>query len=100
MAGDIDRRFHRSRDPARAVAEKRYLKSDLAFLGTGVPAVRAIVKATRRTYPALDHGTLLELVQLLWRRCHPPAASGLASPCAAGRIRITIALSPWRLRGS
>jgi hypothetical protein len=37
----------------RAVSEKAYLKSDLEFTGTSVPAARSVVRS--------------------WRRCQPPA---------------------------
>jgi len=54
--------------PGRAVQEKRYLKSDLTFLGATVWQIRAEVKAAARTAPALDHGRLLALVEALWSR--------------------------------
>ena len=49
--------------PARAEGEKRYLKSDLDFLGVTVGQVRA---ATRRTAPSLDRAALLAVVDALW----------------------------------
>ena len=53
-------------DPKRAAQEKRYLKSDLAFLGVGVPALRKVAKAFVRAQPDLDHATLLQLTAALW----------------------------------
>jgi 3-methyladenine DNA glycosylase AlkD len=52
----------------RAVAEKAYLKSELDFLGTGVPAIRRAVVAVRRQHPDLDRRTLRALVRSLWSR--------------------------------
>ena len=52
--------------PERAIQEKRYLKSDLAFLGATVWQIRAEVKAAVRAAPALDHDQLLALVDALW----------------------------------
>jgi len=38
----------------RAVQEKRYLKSDLDFLGVGVPGIRKVVTEAARSYDGLD----------------------------------------------
>ena len=54
--------------PERAEGEKRYLKSDLEFLGVGVPAVRKAARAWLRDRPDLERGDLLALVEELWRR--------------------------------
>ncbi|HEY8177214.1 MAG TPA: DNA alkylation repair protein [Candidatus Limnocylindria bacterium] len=54
--------------PERAVQEKRYLKSELTFLGATVWQIRAEVKAAVRAAPALDHDQLLGLVEALWAR--------------------------------
>src|ERR1700734_3865295 len=51
----------------RAVAEKAYLKSDLAFLGVGVPAVRAAVTDAARGYGNLGRDTVLAWARALWR---------------------------------
>jgi DNA alkylation repair enzyme len=54
-----------SADPARALQEKRYLKSELAHLGTGIPALRRAVKAFLRAHPDLDRAELVALVDEL-----------------------------------
>jgi 3-methyladenine DNA glycosylase AlkD len=54
--------------PQRAVAEKAYLKSELEFFGTGMPATRAAVKAEARAHPRLEHDQLCAVVELLWSR--------------------------------
>jgi 3-methyladenine DNA glycosylase AlkD len=54
--------------PARAVAEKAYLKSDLKHLGVSVPQIRTIVRTAVKAKPALSHAELLEAVEALWKR--------------------------------
>ena len=54
--------------PDRAVNEKRYLKSDLDFLGVPAPVMRRLVKAWLKEHPDLDRESLLRLVRGLWRR--------------------------------
>jgi len=54
--------------PERAVGEKRYLKSELTFLGATVWQIRAQVKAAVRAMPPLDHDELVALVDELWSR--------------------------------
>lgn len=63
----IEPAFHEAGDPARAEGEKAYLKSDLTFLGTGMPFIRATAKRFHREFPGLPHGDLLEVVETLWR---------------------------------
>lgn len=53
-------------DPKRAEGEKRYLKSDLDFLGVGIPGLRAAVRAWLAEHPDLDRARLLRLVEALW----------------------------------
>ena len=52
--------------PERAVQEKTYLKSDLHFLGVGVPATRTVVRAWCRAHPGLGHDDLTALAASLW----------------------------------
>ena len=60
--------MHRHRNPARAPAEKAYLKSDLDFLGVGLPAMRQAVRSVKRHHGGLDRTALVELVSILWSR--------------------------------
>jgi len=53
-------------DPSRAEFERRYLKSELRFIGCGVPALRAVAKAFLRAHTQLDRAGLLALIQALW----------------------------------
>ena len=53
--------------PGRAAQEKRYLKSDLEFIGVGVPDLRRVVKAAVRARPGLDPGQMVAWAVALWR---------------------------------
>src|SRR6202035_1790251 len=68
IAAAIDVELRRHRNPARAPAEKAYLKSDLEFLGVGLPAMRQTVRAIKRQHGGLDHEGLVALVRILWSR--------------------------------
>jgi DNA alkylation repair enzyme len=48
IAAEIERELRAAGTPERAVAEQRYLKSDLEFLGTSVGANRRVITAFRR----------------------------------------------------
>ncbi len=54
-------------DAARAVREKRYLKSDLDFLGVAVPGIRRAVTETSRPHPRLPRDSVLAWARALWR---------------------------------
>ncbi len=68
VADQLERQLAAVGTPERAVGEKRYLKSDLTFLGATVWQIRAEVKAAARSAPELDHDGLLALVEALWSR--------------------------------
>jgi len=53
---------------ARATGEKRYLKSDLDFLGATVPQIRRRAKEWLRFQPCMTGEELCRLVSALWRR--------------------------------
>jgi 3-methyladenine DNA glycosylase AlkD len=52
---------------ARAAQEKRYLKSDLEFIGVTVPDIRRVVRAAARGYPGLGRGEAVAWARALWR---------------------------------
>jgi 3-methyladenine DNA glycosylase AlkD len=54
--------------PQRAASEKAYLKSDLEFTGTPVPAIRAVVRAWCRARPDLTRAELIAVTEALWAR--------------------------------
>ncbi|HET9540582.1 MAG TPA: DNA alkylation repair protein [Candidatus Limnocylindria bacterium] len=68
VADRLERAMAAVGTPERAIQEKRYLKSDLTFLGVTVWQIRAEVKAVGRARPELDHDRLLALVDALWSR--------------------------------
>jgi 3-methyladenine DNA glycosylase AlkD len=53
--------------PERAAAEKRYLKSDLSFLGTTLGDMRRVAKSVAKT-EQLGRSDLIPLVQKLWSK--------------------------------
>lgn len=53
-------------NPERAVAEKRYLKSELQFLGTGMPALRKFSGQFLKTHPPLGRAELQALAKALF----------------------------------
>jgi 3-methyladenine DNA glycosylase AlkD len=53
-------------DPARAVQERAYLKSDLEHLGVRVPATRSIVKRTLPARPPVDREVVVDVAARLW----------------------------------
>jgi 3-methyladenine DNA glycosylase AlkD len=66
VAAAIDVELRRHRNPARAPAEKAYLKSDLEFLGVGLPALRQVVRSLKKEHAGLDRRELVALVTILW----------------------------------
>ena len=66
IAAAIDAELRRHRNPVRAPAEKAYLKSDLEFLGVGLPAMRMIIGGVKRQHGGLDRQGLVALVRMLW----------------------------------
>lgn len=54
--------------PERAVNEKRYLKSDLEFIGVDATGMRAVTRQFLREWGRLDHDALVALAEALWER--------------------------------
>src|ERR1700690_2021984 len=53
---------------ARALGEKKYLKSDLEHFGATVGDIRRIVRGSVNAHPGITHDELMELVGALWSR--------------------------------
>jgi len=66
MARRIERELRARGDPERAIGEKKYLKSDLEFLGASMRAIREIVKSFVRDHESLSGDDLVEIVLELW----------------------------------
>lgn len=54
--------------PERAAGTKKYLKSDLNFLGATMPQVREMVREFARGHPDLDRAELITIVEELWNK--------------------------------
>ncbi|HYN64282.1 MAG TPA: DNA alkylation repair protein [Candidatus Limnocylindrales bacterium] len=65
-AARLEARLRDVGTPERADGEKRYLKSDLDFLGATVWQIRAEVRAAITDLGTLDHDELVALVDALW----------------------------------
>jgi len=63
LADEIEARLRAEGTAGRAEGEKRYLKSDLSFLGATLGQIRA---AVREMTPPIDHDELVGLVEELW----------------------------------
>jgi 3-methyladenine DNA glycosylase AlkD len=66
MADQLEGRLRTFASPERAEGEKRYLKSDLDFLGVTMGQIRGAVKEAARGLPDMTHGELVALVEALW----------------------------------
>ena len=66
VAEGIERDLRALGTPERAAGEKRYLKSELLFLGATVWQIRRVVKAFGRDHKELGHDELVAIVTELW----------------------------------
>jgi len=66
MLGELEASLVHKATPERAAQEKRYLKSELRFLGVTQPAVRGEARTFVRRHPELDRDTLRTLSEALW----------------------------------
>lgn len=77
-------------DAERAAAEKRYLKSDLEFMGVGAGPTKKLVSAWLKARPGLTGAELVAVAQALWaRRIHEDR--GFAQLLLSRRVKL---LSP------
>lgn len=67
-AGAIEQALRAAGTPGRAERERAYLKSDLEFAGTPVPAIRSVARAWSAARPGLARGDLLGVTAALWAR--------------------------------
>jgi 3-methyladenine DNA glycosylase AlkD len=66
IADEIEARLRAQGTPERAEGEKRYLKSELGFLGNTVWQIRREVKSFAKDSPGRTRDELVALVQSLW----------------------------------
>ncbi len=64
----IERELRGLGTPERAASEKAYLKSDLEFTGTSVPATRSVIRSWCRARPGLTRRELVATAEELWAR--------------------------------
>jgi 3-methyladenine DNA glycosylase AlkD len=87
VVADIERRLRAAGTPARAAAERAYLKSSMEFAGATVPDVRRIARALLPRRPAMARDGLLAVVTGLWARplfeCRAAASMLLADHAEA-----------------
>jgi DNA alkylation repair enzyme len=77
LAAEIERRLREAGTPARAAAEKAYLKSSREFAGTSLPQTRRIVSEVTRGH-SLPREDVLGLAGALWNRgMHECRGAGL-----------------------
>ena len=67
VARRIESELRQTGTPERAAAEKRYLKSNLNFIGSKLGDMRRLAKATTED-EQLEHDDLFALVRELWRK--------------------------------
>ena len=68
LAEAVERKLWDLGDPERAAGAKRYLKSDLEFMGVRAPQLRSVLKACLAEHRRLDRPALLSTVNALWSR--------------------------------
>jgi 3-methyladenine DNA glycosylase AlkD len=66
LADGIEAALRAVGSPERAEHEKRYLKSDLVFVGASVPQTNTVVRVALTEAGELDHPTLVAAVDALW----------------------------------
>jgi 3-methyladenine DNA glycosylase AlkD len=67
-ADEIEARLRAVGTVDRAEGEKRYLKSELTFLGTSVAEIRREIKALAKANRELSHAEMIALVEELWSK--------------------------------
>jgi hypothetical protein len=67
VARRIETELRRQGSSERAAGEKRYLKSDLLFLGATLADIRRVAREASRD-PRLDRDDALRLVEELWAK--------------------------------
>lgn len=67
LATRIEGGLRRLADPIRAEGARRYLKSDLEFIGVPTSPFRQIIKGELKAVPDFDREVLLAAVARLWR---------------------------------
>lgn len=88
-------RFRQAGSPARAKAEKAYLKSDLRFYGTGVPAIREAALDFSSAHPRLTARELRAIADTLYATNVHELRSAAIGVLERQRERLTDRELPW-----
>jgi 3-methyladenine DNA glycosylase AlkD len=94
LADAIEQRLRAVGRPARAAGERRYLRSELAHLGAGVPTVRKVATAAHREHPEGSHDELVALVEALWARPVHELRLAAVELLALSSARLSVADAP------
>ena len=68
VADDLERDLRALGTPERAEGEKRYLKSDLDFLGVSVWGIRKVMKAFAEQHRDLPRDDVVAVIEALWAK--------------------------------
>jgi 3-methyladenine DNA glycosylase AlkD len=68
VADDLERDLRALGTPERAEGEKRYLKSDLDFLGVSVWGIRKVMNAFAEQHRDLPRDDVVALIETLWAK--------------------------------
>ncbi|HYI44148.1 MAG TPA: DNA alkylation repair protein [Actinomycetota bacterium] len=68
VAARLEKEMRAAGSKERAEQAKRYLKSDLRFLGTSMPAIRKVIKGFSQDEADLTRDELIALVEELWSK--------------------------------
>jgi 3-methyladenine DNA glycosylase AlkD len=66
LVGDIRAALRAAADPVRAPGQQAYMRSQMPFLGVGVPEVRRITRARVKSVPHADGERLRDAARALW----------------------------------
>ncbi len=85
-------------DPARAIAQQRYMRSAMPFLGVPAPVMRRLSGTVFAAYPLTDAATWQATALTLWRQAgHRETCSWTArdSSAESSASRYAEISSPW-----
>jgi 3-methyladenine DNA glycosylase AlkD len=94
---ELTAKLRRHASAERAAQEKRYLKSELDFLGVAMPDIRREAKAFVRAHGAIARETLFALTDALWKtRLHELRSTAVAI-LELQHAQLSAADLPWLL---
>ena len=67
IQGSVFASLQKEADPARAIQQQAYMKSEMPYYGLRVPRCRSIADEVLREHPSCDSNVWVESILLLWR---------------------------------